>query len=184
MKEIIPIEVIEGKIYLIRGQKVMLDRDMAELYGVETRVLNQAVRRNIDRFPEDFVFSLTRDEILNLSQFVISSGSKIKHAPNVFAFTEQGVAMLSGVLKSKRAVQVNVAIMRAFVKLREMLATHKELARKFTQLEKKIEKHDEEIGAIFDAIRQLMAAPEPKEKKIGFIVKERGAKYRTTRSAR
>lgn len=182
MKGIVPVEKIERKIYMIRGNKVMLDRDLAALYGVETRVLNQAVRRNLDRFPEDFVFSLTREEILNLSQFVISSGSRIKHAPNVFAFTEQGVAMLSGVLKSKRAVQVNVAIMRAFVKLREVLSTHKDLAHKLAQLEKKIEKHDEEIGAIFDAIRLLMAEPKPKEKKIGYI-KEASARYRTTRSA-
>ncbi len=103
MKAIAPVEMIERKIYVIRGHKVMLDRDLAALYGVETRVLNQAVRRNLDRFPEDFVFSLTREEILNLSQFVISSESRIKHAPNVFAFTEQGVAMLSSVLNSKRA---------------------------------------------------------------------------------
>ena len=105
MKELIPVEIIERKIYLIRGHKVMLDRDLAELYGVETRVLNQAVRRNLDRFPEDFMFALTRDEIMNLSQIVISS--RIKHAPSVFVFTEQGVAMLSGVLNSARAVQVN-----------------------------------------------------------------------------
>ena len=104
MKELIPVEIIEKKIYLIRGHKVMLDRDLAELYGVETRVLNQAVRRNLDRFPEDFMFALTREEIMNLSQIVISS--RIKHAPNVFVFAEQGVAMLSGVLNSERAIQV------------------------------------------------------------------------------
>lgn len=109
MTHLIPQEVIERKIFLIRGQKVMIDRDLAKLYGVETRVLNQAVRRNIDRFPDDFMFSLTREEIMNLSQIVISSG--IKHAPNVFVFTEQGVAMLSGILNSKRAVQMNIAIM-------------------------------------------------------------------------
>ncbi len=166
MKALIPVEMIERKIYLIRGHKVMLDRDLAELYGVETRVLNQAVRRNIDRFPDDFMFSLTRDEIMNLSQIVISS--RIKHAPNVFVFTEQGVAMLSTALNSERAIQVNIAIMRAFVKLREILSTHKELAHKLTQLEKKIEKHDEEIKLIFDAIRQLMTPPVPKKKKIGF----------------
>lgn len=166
MRELIPVEMIERKIYLIRGQKVMLDRDLAELYGVETRVLNQAVRRNIDRFPDDFMFSLTRDEIMNLSQIVISS--RIKHAPNVFVFTEQGVAMLSTALNSERAIQVNIAIMRAFVKLREILSTHKELAHKLTQLEKKIEKHDEEIKLIFDAIRQLMTPLVPKKRKIGF----------------
>lgn len=166
MKALVPIEIIEGKILLIRGQKVMLDRDLAQLYGVETRVLNQAVRRNIDRFPADFMLSLTREEIRNLSQIVI--GSKIKHAPNVFVFTEQGVAMLSSVLNSERAVQVNIAIMRAFVKLRQMLSTNKELAQKLVQLERKTEKHDEEIKLIFNAIRQLMTHPEPKRSKIGF----------------
>jgi hypothetical protein len=167
MKELIPVEIIEKKIYLIRGHKVMLDRDLAELYGVETRVLNQAVRRNLDRFPEDFMFALTREEIMNLSQIVISS--RIKHAPNVFVFAEQGVAMLSGVLNSERAIQVNIAIMRTFVKLREMLSSNKELAHKLTLLENRIEKHDGEIKAIFNAIRQLMVPPETKSKKpIGF----------------
>ena len=167
MKELIPVEIIEKKIYLIRGHKVMLDRDLAELYGVETRVLNQAVRRNLDRFPEDFMFALTRDEIMNLSQIVISS--RIKHAPNVFVFTEQGVAMLSGVLNSERAIQVNIAIMRTFVKLREMLSSSKELAHKLTLLENRLEKHDGEIRVIFKAIRQLMAPPEtPSKKPIGF----------------
>ena len=166
MKELIPVELIERKIYLIRGHKVMLDRDLAELYGVETRVLNQAVRRNSDRFPEDFMFTLTRDEIMNLSQIVISS--RIKHAPNVFVFTEQGVAMLSGILNSGRAIQVNIAIMRAFVKLREMLSSNKELAHKLTLLENRIEKHDGEIKAIFGAIRQLMTPAVGKKGKIGF----------------
>ena len=161
MKELIPVEIIEKKIYLIRGHKVMLDRDLAELYEVETRVLNQAVRRNSDRFPEDFMFALTRDEIMNLSQIVISS--RIKHAPNVFVFTEQGVAMLSGVLNSGRAIQVNIAIMRTFVKLREMLSSNKELAHKLTLLENRIEKHDGEIKAIFGAIRQLMSPARAQE---------------------
>ena len=166
MKEVVPIEVIEQKIFMIRRQKVMLDRDLAELYGVETRVLNQAVRRNIGRFPEDFMFSLTRQEIRDLSQIVISS--KIKHAPNVFAFTEQGVAMLSGVLNSKRAIQVNITIMRVFVRLRQILSTHKELAYKLKELERKTEKHDVEIQTIFEAIRQLMTPPEKPKHKIGF----------------
>ena len=145
----------------------MLDRDLAELYGVETRVLNQAVRRNLDRFPEDFMFALTREEIMNLSQIVISS--RIKHAPNVFVFAEQGAAMLSGVLNSERAIQVNIAIMRTFVKLREMLSSNKELAHKLMMLENRLEKHDGEIKAIFNAIRQLMVPPETKSKKpIGF----------------
>ncbi len=166
MKELIPQEIVEKRIFIIRGQKVMISTHLAELYDVEVRVLNQTVRRNIGRFPEDFMFPLTRKEIMNLSQIVISS--KIKHAPNVFAFTEQGVAMLSGVLNSKRAIQVNIAIMRAFVKIREILSTHKELAYKLEQLERKIEKHDEEIKTIFEAIRQLMTPPEKPKRHLGF----------------
>lgn len=166
MKSMIPQETIEQKIFLIRRQKVMISTHLAELYRVETRVLIQAVKRNIERFPDDFVFSLTRAEIMNLSQFVISS--KLKHAPNVYTFTEQGVAMLSSVLRSKRAVQVNIAIMRAFVKLRKIISTHKELAHKLSQLERKIEKHDVEIKAIFDAIRELMKPPTKAKRKIGF----------------
>ncbi len=167
MKALIPIEMIEGKILLIRGQKVLLDRDLAKLYSVETRVLNQAVRRNIDRFPEDFMFSLTREEIRNLSQIVISS--KIKHAPNVFAFTEHGVAMLSSVLNSPRAVQVNIQIMRTFAKLREIMSQHKDLAKRLDELEKK---YDVQFKVVFDAIRQLMSPPEPKRRKIGFLRKD------------
>jgi len=174
MDTIVLIEMIERKIYLIRGQKVMLDRDLAQLYGVETRVLNQAVRRNIDRFPPDFMFPLTREEIMNLSQIVISS--RIKHAPNVFVFTEHGVAMLSSVLSSQRAVQVNIQIMRTFAKLRELISQHKDLARRLDNLEKK---YDTQFKVVFDAIRQLMATPEPKKKKIGFVVRERSAQYKT-----
>jgi phage regulator Rha-like protein len=166
----VPKEIIKENILIIRGHKVMISTHLAELYRVETRVLIQAVKRNIERFPEDFMFSLTRAEIMNLSQFVISS--KLKHAPKVYAFTEQGVAMLSSVLRSKRAIQVNIAIMRAFVKLRKILSTHKELAHKLNQLERKIEKHDVEIKAIFDAIRELMAPPKKPRKRIGFY-KER-----------
>jgi hypothetical protein len=162
----LPIEVIRGKIYLIRGQKILLDRDLAEMYGVETRSLNQAVRRNINRFPEDFMLTLTRDEIRNLSQIVISPG--LKHAPNVFAFTEQGVAMLSSVLNSDRAVQVNIAIMRAFVQMRELAASNRALARKLEELEKKYDRHDKQFIEVFDAIRSLMAQPEKKGRKIGF----------------
>ena len=147
----------------MRGHKVMLDRDLAELYGVETRVLNQAVRRNIKRFPEDFMFALTREEIMNLSQTVTSS--KIKHAPNVNVFTEQGVAMLSTVLKNDRAIEVNIAIMRAFVKLREMLASNKELAKRFGDME---QKYDEQFKVVFDAIRALMTPLDKPKGKIGF----------------
>ena len=173
MKALISVVAIERKIYLIRAQKVILDRDLAELYGVETRVLNQAVRRNNKRFPRDFMFSLTRDEIMRISQIVISSSHSgrgtLKFSKNVMAFTEQGVAMLSSILNSERAIQVNIAIMRAFVKLREMISTHKELASKLIDLERKIEKHDEDIKLIFDAIRKLMTTP-PHTKKglIGF----------------
>ncbi|MDP2940238.1 MAG: ORF6N domain-containing protein [Candidatus Omnitrophota bacterium] len=169
MKELIPQEVVERRIFVIHRQKVMLDRDLAELYGVETRVLNQAVRRNIKRFPEDFMFSLTREEILNLSQIVISS--KIKHAPNVFAFTEQGVAMLSSVLNSERAIQVNIAIMRAFVRLKQFLATHKELAEKLKELEGEVGKHNKLIIEIFEIIKQLtptLMPPIKPKPQIGF----------------
>jgi phage regulator Rha-like protein len=166
---LIPQEIIEQKIYLIRGHKVMLSNHLAELYDVEVRSLIQAVKRNKDRFPDDFMLQLTDAEFQNLkSQIVISSWGGFRRS-TPYAFTEQGVAMLSSVLRSKRAIQVNIAIMRAFVKLREILSTHKDLAQKLNELEHKIERHDEEITAIFEAIRQLMAPP-PREAKrrIGF----------------
>jgi len=177
---IIPAERIERKIYLIRGRRVMLDRDLAALYHVETRVLNQSVSRNRERFPGDFMFSLNREEIMNLSQIVISPG--IKHAPNVNVFTEQGVAMLSSVLRSKRAIQVNIQIMRVFTKLRELMISHKDLARKIEQLEEKFRKHDEQFVIIFDAIKKILQPPvEPKRKPIGFHVREPGARYNKSR---
>jgi len=163
----IPIERITRSILLIRGQKVILDRDLAELYGVGTKILNQAVRRNRARFPEDFMFQLTWEEVeIPRSQFVtLESGKNIKYPP--FAFTEQGVAMLSSVLRSKRAVRVNIEIMRAFVQLRQMLASHADLARKLAALEKK---YDAQFKVVFDAIRELTAPPEPSRKRrIGFI---------------
>ena len=169
--------MIEGRIFLIRGQKVMLDRDLAMLYGVETRALNQAVRRNIERFPEDFILRLTREEIMRISQFVISSvhpGIKtLKFSKNVMAFTEHGVAMLSSILNSSRAVQVNIQIMRTFAKLREIISQHKDLARRLDDLEKK---YDAQFKVVFDAIRQMMAPPAPKRRPIGFRVgdKEEG----------
>jgi len=169
MRKIIPREVIEQTIFMIRGQKVMLSTHLAARYGVSTSALMQAVVRNIERFPEDFMLLLTREEILNLSQIVISS--KIKHAPNVYAFTEQGVAMLSSVLKSKRAIQVNIAIMRVFVKLRRILLANKELALKLKELESKIEMHDTDIRDIFEAIRQLMGVPDGHRKIGGFSTK-------------
>ncbi len=146
------VEVIEKKILLIRGQKVMLDSDLAELYGVETKRLNEQVRRNKDRFPEDFMFQLTKEEFANLkSQFATSSWGGTRKYPHVF--TEQGVAMLSGVLYSKRAIEVNIAIMRAFVKLRDMLASNKELAKKLEKMERK---YDEQFRVVFDALRALL----------------------------
>ena len=165
---IVPAERIESWIFLIRGHKVMLSTNLAALYGVEPRALVQAVKRNRERFPSDFMFQLSAKELANLkSQIVISSwGGARRAAP--YAFTEQGVAMLSSVLRSKRAVLVNIQIMRAFVKLREMLATHRELARKLAQLEKRIEGHDEDITVIFEAIRQLMEPPDKPSKRIGF----------------
>jgi len=167
--EIVPQQIIEGKIYLLRGKKVMLDRDLATLYGVETRTLNQAVRRNINRFPEDFMFQLTMEEMENWkSQIVISNKEKMGLRKRPYAFTENGVAMLSSVLSSERAVEVNIQIMRTFTRLREMILTHKELAHKLAQLERKIGKHDDEIKTIFNAIRQLMVPPEPKRRKVGF----------------
>ncbi len=179
MKAFMPAVLIERKIYLIRGLKVMLSTDLAELYGVEPKVLVQAVKRNSERFPEDFMFQLTAEEFENLkSQFVTSSWGGIRRA-TPYAFTEQGVAMLSGVLNSKRAVQVNIAIMRAFVKLRNLLSAHKAVASKLNELERKIEKHDEHIKVIFDALRQMVAPLEPKEKKIGFV-KESRARYRAS----
>jgi hypothetical protein len=164
----IPESVIEQKIYLIRGQKVMMDRDLALLYRVTTGNLNKAVARNIDRFPEDFMFRLTKKELDNLIfHFGRSSWGGTRTLP--YVFTEHGILMLSSVLKSKHAAQVNIAIMRAFVKLRRILSTNKELAQKLKELEQRIEKHDTEIHAIFEAIRQLMTPPDNTSKrKIGF----------------
>ena len=174
MKNLVPSERIENRIYLLRGQKVMLSTHLAELYEVEPRALVQAVKRNIERFPPDFMFQLSKAEVKNLkSQIVTSSWGGLRRAAP-YAFREQEVAMLSSVLNSKRAVQVNIEIMRAFVRLREMLSTHKDLARKLEALEKR---YDAQFKVVFDAIRELMSPPETKKRKIGFIVKERAAKY-------
>jgi ORF6N domain len=172
---ILPSERIERSILLIRGHKVMLDADLAELYGVETRALLQAVSRNQKRFPEDFMFQMSKEEYeLLRSQIVISKKGRGGRRYLPYVFTEQGVAMLSSVLRSERAVQVNVEIMRAFVRLRRMLASNEELARKLAALEKK---YDSQFRVVFDAIRGLMAPPEPNKRKIGFLVKERAARY-------
>jgi hypothetical protein len=179
MDSIVPIDVIERKIYLIRGQKVMLDKDLAILYGVKPIRLREQVKRNIKRFPDDFMLQLNEKEIDSMvSQNAIPS-RKYLGGYQPYVFTEQGVAMLATVLNSERAILANIAIMRAFVKLQEILTTHKELAHKLAELERKIERHDEEIKVIFDAIRQLMTPPDPKKKKIGFIVRERTAQYKT-----
>ncbi len=165
---LIPEKVIEHKIFMIRGHKVMLDKDLAMLYGVSVKRLNEQVRRNLKRFPGDFMFLLTRQEVINLrSQIATSSWGGRRYVP--YAFTEQGVAMLSGILNSNRAIQVNIAIMRAFVKLRQILSMNKELAYKLAELERKVEKHDENIQAIFEAIRKLMVPTPIKPKpQIGF----------------
>ena len=198
-KQMIPVEQIAQLIYLIRGQKVMLDFDLAALYGVATKVLNQAVKRNRERFPNDFMFQLTDEEMrFSRSQFVILKSQVVDDQPiptnwsqsvtsfrkhrgkryRPFAFTEQGVAMLSSVLNSERAVKVNIAIMRAFVKLRKTLETNRKLARKFSDLERRVGKHDKEITAIIEAIRQLMAPAEKPRREIGFHVREKTPRYR------
>ncbi len=174
---IIPVERIEKAILVIRGQKVMLDRDLAELYGVETKQLKRAVRRNRSRFPSDFMFELTKEEqgSLRCHFGTLKRGQHSKYRE--IAFTEQGVAMLSSILRSGRAIEVNIAIMRVFVRLQEMMATHKELATMLKELEGRIQQHDEQIVAIFEAIRQLMTPPETPRKRIGFEVKEKRSVY-------
>ena len=166
----VPVAFIERRIYFIRGQKVMLDTDLAELYGVPTSRLNEQVKRNRGRFPDDFMIQLKPKETECLtSQNAISKNGRGGRRTMPYVFTEQGVAMLSSVLNSERAVQVNIAIMRAFVKLREIVATHKELAQKIAELEHKFQKHDAQIVAVFDAIRQLTEPkPVPPKRRIGF----------------
>jgi len=159
--QIIPVELIERRIYMIRGQKVMLDSDLAELYGVETKVLNQAVSRNKDRFPERYAFRLSKDEFENLrSQIVTSSWGGRRYPP--LAFTEHGVAMLSSVLKSKQAIRVSISIIDTFVRMREILATHKELADKLIE-------HDGQIAYLFEQVERLMFQAEKPKNPIGFI---------------
>jgi hypothetical protein len=167
---VIPAERIEHAILLISGRKVMLDSDLASLYGVEVRVLNQAAKRNLSRFPDDFMFLLSAEEAGSLrSQTVISKSGRGGRRYFPYAFTEQGVAMLSTVLNSERAIEVNIAIMRAFVRLREIMSTHKDLARKLFDLERKLGEHDEKFAIVFEAIRQLMAPPAaPPKRRIGF----------------
>ena len=174
---IIPADVVISRIFFLRGDKVLLDRDLAELYGVSTKVLNQAVKRNRRRFPPDFMFKLTKNEkaelVTNCDRF-----KTLKHSSALpTAFTEQGVAMLSSVLNSERAIEVNISIMRVFVRLRKLVASNASLARKLAELEDKLGQHDEQIQAVFEAIRQLMTPPDPPKKRIGFEVSEPKAKY-------
>ncbi|MDQ3119035.1 MAG: ORF6N domain-containing protein [Verrucomicrobiota bacterium] len=177
-KAIIPLERIAQTIVGLRGQKVLLDADLAQLYGVTTGNLNKAVGRNRDRFPKDFMFRLSCEEAANLRfQIGISSWGGRRALPH--AFTEQGVAMLSSVLKSERAVKVNIAIMRAFVQLRGALENNRELARKFAESETRVGGHDKQIAGIMDAIRRLMAPPQKPKREIGFHVRETAARYRT-----
>jgi len=191
-RSLIPIERIERLILLIRGDKVMLDRDLAYLYGVTTKVLNQAVKRHKDRFPEDFMFQLTMEEAkiwwtevrgggLRSQIVTLKRGQHIKYRP--YAFTEHGILMLSSVLNSERAIKVNIEIMRAFVRLRQILASNKELAKRLDELEKK---YDVQFKLVFDAIRQLMAPPEPEppKKRIGFLVEEPHVPYRFSKGSK
>ena len=173
-KSLIPIERIEQSILLIRGHKIMLDRDLATLYGVSTKVFNQAVKRHRDRFPEDFMFQLNRAEAEQLVSQNVIPHKKYFGGSLPYAFTEQGVSMLSSVLNSDRAIQVNIEIMRAFVRLRQMLSSNRELAKRLDELERK---YDAQFRVVFDAIRELMRHPEPKKRPIGFLVKEAKVPY-------
>ena len=168
-KVLVPVETIEQKILLIRGQKVMLDRDLAVLYGVETKYLNRQVKRNIERFPKEFMFKLTKYEkdelVTNWHRFAL-----LKHSySSPYAFTEHGVAMLAAVLNSKQAIRMSILIVKTFVRLREILGTHKELVQKLKLLEMRVDGHDEEIESIMEAIHQLISTPEKPKNRIGFL---------------
>ncbi len=167
MSELLPIERIENRIFLIRGQKVMVDFHLADLYGVETKQLKRQVKRNLGRFPDDFMFKLSNEEAENLRcQIGTSSWGGLRYLP--YVFTEQGVAMLSSILKSERAIDVNILIMRAFVRIKQALATHKEVSRKLYELEQRLDKHDTQIIAILDAIRKMVEPEAGPSKRIGF----------------
>jgi hypothetical protein len=179
--QLVPVERIEKLIHLARGEKVLLDADLARLYSVTTGNLNKAVARNHDRFPPDFMFQLTEEEAAAL---IFQSGRSKRRGGrrhNPYVFTEPGVAMHSSVLHSQRAVQVNVAIMRAFVSLRRMLASNDGLSRKLAELERRLEGHDKAIKSLFDAIREMMTPPEEPRREIGFHMKEDGVPYRVKR---
>ncbi|HEY0177657.1 MAG TPA: ORF6N domain-containing protein [Pedobacter sp.] len=167
-------EIIMSKIYLVRGQKVMLDRDLAELYGVETRVFNQAVRRNISRFPDDFMFQLTEEELKTLMSQIVTSKKDgrggVRKPPLVF--TELGVSMLSSVLNSELAIRVNIQVIRIFAKMREMWLTHKDILLKLEELENKVDGHDRDIQIIFEYLKQLLNPPQIPRRMIGFNAKD------------
>jgi hypothetical protein len=176
-KTIVPVGFIEHRIFIIRGLKVMLDRDLADLYGVETKYLNRQVKRNRERFPHEFVFQITKTErnelVTNWHRF-----ESLKHSSSLpYAFSEHGVAMLATVIKSPKAVKMSILIVKAFVRLRDILSSHKELAEKLQLLEKKIDRHDEEIQAIVEAIHQLLQPPEKPKNPIGFRISEPRAAY-------
>jgi len=168
-RQLVPAEIIERRIFLIRGRKVMLDSDLAELYQVRTGALNQAVRRNLDRFPEDFMFQLNEEEFTNWKSQIVTSNSAAKMGlrKSPYAFTEQGVAMLSSVLKSQRAVAVNIEIMRTFARLRQILTSHRRLVERLAALEKN---YDQRFKVVFDILKQLMEPhSEPPKRPIGFL---------------
>jgi len=170
------VTLIERRIYLIRGLKVMIDSDLAELYGVETKILNRGVRRNLERFPEDFMFQLTKDEAesLRVQSGTLEPAGRGQHRKYLpYVFTEQGVAMLSSVLNSKRAIEVNIAIMRAFVKLRQMLESNEQLNRKFVAVIRKLSEHDKYFRVVFDELKKLTAEPISSHRQIGFKTNEK-----------
>jgi hypothetical protein len=167
---LIPIERIEQRIYLVRGHKVMLDNELAALYQASTKVLNQAVKRNRNRFPEDFMFRLTKQEAESLrSQIVTSKTGRGGPRYNPYVFTEHGVAMLSSVLRSRRAVEMNILIIRAFIRLREMLASHKELARKIQDIELTQQEHGIKIDSVYNMVKRLIETPAKPKRRIGFV---------------
>jgi hypothetical protein len=171
MNHIVPVEAIAHKIYLVRGQKIMLDSDLAKLYGVETKRLNEQVRRNKERFPDDFMFRLTNEEYENLKSQIATSNDEAPHGGRrtlPFVFTEHGAIMAATVLNSKQAVDVSILVVRAFVQMREMLAGHKQFAQRLEELEKRLTDHDENFQIVFEAIKQLLAEDEKSKRKIGF----------------
>jgi hypothetical protein len=187
--KVLIIKDVGSLIITIRNQKVIVDRDLAEIYGVETRRLNEQVKRNPERFPEDFMFQLTKEEadfwLRSRSQIaILKRGKNIKYLP--YAFTEHGAIMAANVLNSPQAVRMSVFVVRAFVKLREMLSTHKELAHKLTELERKLQNHDESIRSLVVAIRQLMRPVEPEtpKKRIGFLVEEPNVPYKSSKGSK